>query len=101
MPAKRSVAIRVLGQQYRIRTDVDPAELQRVAGFVDETMERLRDRTGAVDSLDLAVMAAVNLAHDLLAERSTKRGEHTAVERMRRLTERVEAALREAEPAAR
>lgn len=95
MSSKRSVAIRVLGQEYRIRSDADPAELQRVAGFVDETMDRLRDRTGAVDSLDLAVMAAVNLARDLLAERAGRRSEGTAAQRLRRLTERVEAVLRE------
>jgi len=93
MSAKRSVAIRVLGQEYRIRTDADPAELQRVAGLVDETMSRLRDRTGAVDSLDLAMMAAVNLARDLLSERA---GWHAgqATQRVPSLTEQVETLLR-------
>jgi cell division protein ZapA len=95
MAAKRSVAIQVLGQEYRIRTDADPAELQRIAGLVDETMGRLRERTGAVDSLDLAVMAAVNLARDLLAERAAKRSELAGAERTRLLTERVEELLRE------
>jgi cell division protein ZapA len=98
MPSKRSVTIRVLGQEYRIRTDADPAELERIAGFVDETMGRLRDRTGTVDSLNLAVMAAVNLARDLLAERAVRRGEAASAQRVRRLSERVEAALREVDP---
>lgn len=95
MASKRSVAIRVLGQEYRIRTDADPMELQRVAGLVEETMSRLRGRTGAVDSLDLAVMAAVNLARDLLAERSGRRADGAAVERIRGLTGEVETLLRE------
>jgi cell division protein ZapA len=101
MGAKRSVAVKVLGQEYRIRTDADPTELQKVAVLVDETMVRLRDRTGAVDSLDLAVMAAVNLARDLLAERAARRTESVACERVQQLTKKVEALAREAGPAPR
>jgi cell division protein ZapA len=95
---KRSVAIRILGQEYRIRSDADPAELQRVAGMVEETMGRLRERTGAADSLDLAVMAAVNLAHELLAERGARKAETVTPERLRALTDHVEALLREPVP---
>lgn len=94
--AKRSIAIRVLGQEYRIRTDSDPGELQRVAGLVDETMSRLRDRTGAVDSLDLAMMAAVNLARDLLTERASRAGGEDGP-RVGLLADRVEAVLRDDE----
>jgi cell division protein ZapA (FtsZ GTPase activity inhibitor) len=95
MAARRLVSIRVLGQEYRIRTDADPAELQRVAGLVDETMGRLRDRTGAVDSLDLAMMTAVNLARDLLAERTARRSGSAPADRVRKLSERIEAALQD------
>lgn len=95
MAARRLVSIRVLGQEYRIRTDADPAELQRVAGLVDETMGRLRDRTGAVDSLDLAMMTAVNLARDLLAERTVRRSGSAPSDRVRKLSERIEAALQD------
>lgn len=98
MAARRLVSIRVLGQEYRIRTDADPAELQRVAGLVDETMGRLRDRTGAVDSLDLAMMTAVNLARDLLAERTARRSGVGAADRVRVLSERIEAALQDHRP---
>jgi cell division protein ZapA len=94
--SKRSISIRILGQEYRIRSDADPAELQRVASLVGETMDRLRERTGAADSLDLAVMAAVNFARDLSVERAARRSDNTPVERVRALTDHVEAVLREA-----
>lgn len=93
MAGKRSVSIRVLGQEYRIRSDVHPSELQRVAELVDETMSRLRDRTGAVDSRDLAMMTAVNLARDLLAERAARRSGASSAPRLRALADRVEALL--------
>jgi cell division protein ZapA (FtsZ GTPase activity inhibitor) len=91
--AKRSVSIRVLGQEYRIRTDAHPGELQRVASLVDETMGRLRDRTGAVDSRELAMMTAVNLARDLLVERAARRSDIASAPRLRELAERVETLL--------
>jgi cell division protein ZapA (FtsZ GTPase activity inhibitor) len=94
--AKRSVSVRILGHEYRIRTDSDPASLARVADLVDETMERLRDRTGAVDSLDLAIMAALNLARDLMAERSQRQTGARYVERVESLAVQVETLLAEA-----
>ncbi|HME73340.1 MAG TPA: cell division protein ZapA [Myxococcota bacterium] len=61
--------VRILGQEYRIRSDADEASIQRVASFVDETMAKIRERTRTVDTLDLAILAALNLANDLLAAR--------------------------------
>jgi cell division protein ZapA len=101
MAARRSVAVQILGHEYRVRTDSDPSEMQRVAVLVDETIARLRQRTGTVDSLDLAVMAALNLARDLLSERAGRRADGPSAERLRSLTDRVEVALREAAAQAR
>jgi len=98
MAAKRSVSVRILGHEYRIRTDADPAGLARVAELVDETMARLRERTGVIDSLDLAIMAALNLARDLVAERALSQGAVSQDERVRALSERVEGLLRGAGP---
>lgn len=69
MVARRSIAVSILGHEYRIRSDADEQFVRRVAALVDDTMARIRERTQTVDSLDLAVLAAVNLANDLLIER--------------------------------
>jgi cell division protein ZapA len=98
--SKRSVSVRILGHEYRIRTEADPADLSQVARLVDETMERLRDRTGVIDSLDLAIMAALNLARDLVAERGARQEGESNAERVRVLAERLEQVLRESSPAA-
>jgi cell division protein ZapA (FtsZ GTPase activity inhibitor) len=94
--AKRSVAVRILGQEYRIRSEGDDASVQRIAARVDETMRRIRERTQTVDSLDLAILAALNLASHLEAsggERSAhaERGEWVDAERVHALLEVVEA----------
>ena len=65
--ANRSVvSVQMGGHEYRIRSDADPAWLQRVAAHVDESMERIRTRTDTVDSLAIATLAALNIARELL-----------------------------------
>jgi cell division protein ZapA (FtsZ GTPase activity inhibitor) len=63
----RSVAVRIQGHEYRIRTDGEESAIERVAEYVDATMDRVRARTSTVDSRDVAVLAALNIAKDLLA----------------------------------
>jgi len=94
MAAKRSISVRILGHEYRIRSEADERAVQRVAAFVDETMAKIRERTQTVDTLDLAVLAALNLANDLLALRESRPapGESLEAGRLRALIERVEAA---------
>ncbi len=89
---RRAVAVRIAGQDYKIRGDGDEEGLVRIAGYVDQAMLRVRERTGTVDSLDVAVLTCLNLARELLAlheQRSGGAGE----ERVRELIERVEAAI--------
>jgi cell division protein ZapA len=97
MAAKRSIAVRILGQEYRIRSDSDEAGIQRVAAYVDETMAKIRERTRTVDTLDLAILAALNLANDLLALRASgpaREGDtaFVAADRLRALIEIAESA---------
>jgi cell division protein ZapA len=66
MAAKRTVPVQILGQEFRIRSGGDEARIKRAAALVDETMLRVRARTGTADSLDIAVLAALNIAHRLL-----------------------------------
>ncbi len=92
MTEKRTVAVRIRGQDFRIRSDEPPEQLARIARTVDETMARIEKRTGAVDSYDVAMLAALNLAREVVASDS-QRG---AVEsgRLRSLIELAESALR-------
>jgi cell division protein ZapA (FtsZ GTPase activity inhibitor) len=66
MTEKRTVAIRIRGQDFRIRSDEPPEQLQRIAETVDQTMARIEKRTGAVDSYDVAMLTALNLAREVV-----------------------------------
>ena len=63
---RRRVKVRLNGKEYRVVTDADPDWLQDVADKVDEAMAHVRDRTETVDSLDIAVLTALNLARELM-----------------------------------
>jgi hypothetical protein len=65
MSAKRTIPVRILGQEYRVRSDMEEDAVRRAAGLVDETMRRIQGRTGAVDTLHVAVLAALQLAHQV------------------------------------
>ncbi len=94
MTPRRTVPVRIQGQDYRIRSDAPADLIVRAAAMVDETMARVRERTGTVDSFDVAVLAALNIAHRLVAEREGPGdGSWLAAEDFRPLIELVEAEL--------
>jgi len=69
---KRVVAVRIRGQDFRIRSDEPPELLARIARTVDETMERVESKTGAVDSYDVAMLTALNLAREVVGFEATR-----------------------------
>ena len=96
MGARRSVAVRIRGQEFRILTDKDPEALARVAQLVDQTMARIERHTGAVDTQDVAMLTALNLARELLELREREGGTAPGgpdADRLRSLVEQAESAL--------
>jgi cell division protein ZapA len=59
------VPIAIQGQQYPIRTSLDPEYVMKLAAFVDEKMRAASESTPSSDSLRLAVLAALNIADEL------------------------------------
>jgi cell division protein ZapA len=101
---KRTVPVEILGQEYRIRSDSDASTIRRAAALVDETMGKVRDRTGTVDTLDLAVLTALNIANHLISLRDVTDGgsQKGAVvsDQLGELIDLVEAVIAEPAPTA-
>ena len=57
-------SIKVMGKAYRVKTDADPEHLQRVESMVDKLLREIQRNTP--DTQDAAVLAALNLASDLV-----------------------------------
>ena len=63
----RSTTVKILEREYRIRSDADPAHLEAVATYVDQVMREVRESTP--DTQDASVLAALNIASELLRTR--------------------------------
>jgi len=62
------VQVKIFGKEYRVRSDVSVEHLEQVADYVDRTLREVGCRTP--DTQDAAVLAALNIASDLLRLRA-------------------------------
>ena len=90
------VAVRIAGHEYKIRSDGDADTLRDIAGYVDRAMTQVREGTGTVDTLDVAVLTCLNLAREILTLREERAPADSAVvpnEDLEGLIARIEDAL--------
>lgn len=89
------VVIRILDKEYRIACQPEEqAGLEASARMVDGKMREIRSSGKVIGTDRIAVMAALNLAHDLLQTHSTQ--DYTAQDvnrRIQRLQEKIESVL--------
>lgn len=62
------VQVQIGGRSYTLRGNRNPDAVRRLAGFVDERMNEIADRTGTADTTRLAILAALNIASDLFTQ---------------------------------
>jgi len=67
------VSVEIFGQTYTIRAGADPSYIERLAAHVDAEMSVISRGSGAVDSVRVAVLAALNLADE--AEKARERAQ--------------------------
>jgi len=66
----RVVHVEIHGQQYPIRSGLDPAYVAELAAYVDQKMRAASLETSAGDSLKVAVLAALNIADECFRVRA-------------------------------
>ena len=79
--------IKVMGHEYRIRSDSDPEHLQAVAQYVDRVLREVSESTK--DTQDAAVLTALNVVSELLELREL---ESVPRERIQALIDLVDSA---------
>lgn len=72
------VQVEIFGQSYSVKAGGDAAYVQKLAAFVDEEMKDVSRASGAVDSLRVAVLAALNLADECFRLRQEGEEKHTS-----------------------
>lgn len=91
----RQLTVQILDKEYRVACQPDEeAALHDAARFLNQKMQEIRDR-GRVIGIDrIAVMAALNLAHELLQGRTAKVQDDEAVtNKIRYLRGKLESAI--------
>jgi len=92
---KRTVPVKIQGREYRIRAERDAETVHRAAELLDETMSKVRARSGTADTVDIAVLAALNLANALAGDRVGGGSIEGLEKRLAALAQLVETALQD------
>lgn len=69
---KKSVEVSILGQKFQIRSESDDTYVTQIAGFVDKKMGEVIQSTKSVASLNVAILAAMNIADEYFKFRQDK-----------------------------
>jgi cell division protein ZapA len=67
---KRQLRIDVLGSSFTIQSDESAEHLERVSAYLREKVEEVKARYSFATPLTLALLAALNIADELVKERS-------------------------------
>ncbi len=82
------VPVEIYGQTYNLRGEGDASYITGLAAFVDRKMREVSDHTATVDSLRVAILAALNIADEHFQLRTAEADHHRLVsERLVRLVE--------------
>ena len=76
---KRSVQVNIYGTEYHIKADEEPDYIQKIAQYVDDRMNEIS--RGSANSLPgVAILTAMDIAHELHQEREGKETDTSAVD---------------------
>ncbi len=64
--------IEIYDQIYNLQSDQDEAYVRALAAHLDGKMRAVAEATGAVDSLRVAILAALNITDELFSERTAR-----------------------------
>lgn len=62
---KHSIEVEIFGQRYTISGEGDEAYIRDLVRYVDGKMREIDATAGTIPSTKLALLAAVNIAHEL------------------------------------
>jgi len=86
--------VEIFGSSYHVRGDKDPELLQELASHVDGKMREIAQQVSTVDTAKIAILAALNIADELLQCRKQQEGERVEIQdKVTRLAERLEGVL--------
>lgn len=93
---KQAVQVTILGQQYTVKSEASPEEVRRVAEFVNNRIAEVVAASRAVDTLNTAILALMNVGGAYLRlQDKAGAAERDLKERLNRLLARLDDACQE------
>ncbi|WP_455243478.1 cell division protein ZapA [Petrachloros mirabilis] len=87
----KTTDVEIYGQRYTIRGEADETYIRKLAGFVDGQMRHLAEGMHTTTPSKLAVLTALNIAHQMFeAEKKRAQGEADVDRRMASLMDSIE-----------
>lgn len=88
---KKPVEIKVMGQKFMVRSDSNEEYIGEVARYVDEKMNEVLKNSKSVASLNVAILAAMNIADEFLKYRREKENKlHLAEKKIKDIIELID-----------
>jgi cell division protein ZapA len=87
----KTIDVEIYGQRYSINGEADESYVKQLADMVDKQMKQVAAGMRSATPAKLAVLAAFNLAHELMeSERKSRQGEADANRRVASLMESID-----------
>ena len=92
------VSVTILDKEYRIACEAEhKGSLEDSAGLLNQKMLEIKAGGKVIGSDRIAVMAALNLAHDLLQQQQIISSDDEVTQRLRQLREKIDDEMDQAE----
>jgi cell division protein ZapA len=90
------IHVEIFGQTYPVRGGADSRYIEELAAYVDKQMREVSRAGGAVDTLKIAVLAALNIADERFQlQAKLSQGDDATRQRVERLVSELNSALGE------
>ena len=89
--ATTTLPVEIYGTTYHVRAGSDPSHLESLAEIVDGKMREIAGRTATVETSRIAILAALNLADELV--RARRQTESNEIAQAHGLLDQLEKAL--------
>ena len=93
-----SKKIQIYGKTYRLKSSSSEVDAEEVAAYVDSRMKELANASSKTSTLDLAILAALNIAQELMELKNQAGAKEEAEgEKLRQLIEALDRELQDIE----
>ena len=88
------VSVEILGREYTVKSDEGEDRVKKIAEYVNRKIKEISENTQTVSTLNVAILAALNIANDYFQVVEDRRLLNQAIEtRSGRLIEMIDAQI--------